>query len=153
MPASSITCSATNSISRSGSSDTASVHISFVINIGNENSTAPPNPRISCNEGLVNFSTVGSALIHGVEHGLGVTLDFDVVPAPGDLAVRSNQVGRPGDPHVGPAVARLLLPHAVLLGHFVIGVGQQREVDVVFGRELRLALLVENAHAQDGGLA
>ena len=91
--------------------------------------------------------------VHGVQHSFGVSIYLHVVPASSDLAVRVDEIRRPRDAHVLAAVARLLLPHAVLLGDLVIGVGKQREVHVVLRGELRLAFLVEDAHAEDRGFA
>ena len=87
------------------------------------------------------------------QHFLRVTVRFDAVPPLGDLAVRPDQVGRPGNAHELPTVHRLLLPHAVLLADLMVRVGQQRERQLELVGELLLALLVEDAHAEDRGLA
>jgi hypothetical protein len=51
IPASRIRCTVTNNISRAGSIDTPSDHISMVISIGNEKSTAPAKPLTICRFG------------------------------------------------------------------------------------------------------
>ena len=50
------------------------------------------------------------------------------------------------------AITGLFLPHAVFLGHGMIGIRKQREVQPVLAGELRFALLVEDADAEDDGL-
>src|SRR6185312_8958220 len=85
------------------------------------------------------------------EHLLSVTVDLDVVPALRDLTVRADEVRGPHDAHELAAVERLLLPHAVLLGDLMFGVGEQRKVQVELVGELLLALLIQDADAEDGG--
>ena len=82
-----------------------------------------------------------------------MAVDFHLVPALRHLAVGADEIRCPHDAHVGAAVVRLLLPHAVLLRDLVVGVGQQRKGDVVFRGELRLARFVEDADAEDDRLA
>src|SRR5688500_14514435 len=79
--------------------------------------------------------------------------NLHVIPALDDLAVGSDQIRRPRDAHELAAVQRLLLPDAVLLGNRVVRVREQREREAVLGGELRLALLVEDADAEDHRLA
>jgi hypothetical protein len=54
-----------------------------------------------------------------------------------EVAVGVDHEGRALDPHVRLAVVLLLDPHAVVLGHRVLGVGQQRERQPVFGLNVR----------------
>src|SRR5262245_20109347 len=75
--------------------------------------------------------------------------DADLVPALRDLAFGVDQVGDARDAHVLAAVHALLLPRAVLVGHGVILIRQQREVQLVLHRKLCLARRVEYAHADD----
>src|ERR1051325_484673 len=84
---------------------------------------------------------------------LGVAVDLDAVPALRDLAVGADQVGRARHAHVLLSVHRLFLPHAVLLHHRVIFIGEQRELQPVLIRELRLARRIQYADAEHGGLA
>ena len=72
-------------------------------------------------------------------------VDFDVVPASGDFSVAIDQVRRPYVAHELASVERFLLPHAVLLGHRMVFVGEQWKRDVELLREARLARFVENA--------
>src|SRR5947209_4569872 len=51
------------------------------------------------------------------------------------LAVFSDDEGRAGDAHVLLAIHALLLPDAVALGDGMVGVGEQREVQVELIRE------------------
>ncbi len=55
-----------------------------------------------------------------------------------DRAVGADHEGRADDAHVRAAVARLLAPDAVGLGDRVVGVGEQRERQLVFALELHV---------------
>ena len=87
------------------------------------------------------------------KHFLGVAVDLDAVPALHDLAVGTDQICRARHAHVLLAVHGFLLPHAVLLHHRVIRIGEQRELESVLLREPRLALRVEHADAEHRRLA
>jgi hypothetical protein len=80
-----------------------------------------------------------------------VDLGLDRVPAPDDLAVAVDQVSDSRDAHVLLPVHGLLLPRAVAIGDGVILVGEKRERQVELLCELRLALRIEHADAEDGG--
>src|SRR5262245_45091663 len=95
---------------------------------------------------------LGSKRLDGFHHRVGVSVHLDVIPSLSDPALLVDEKGRPRDAHVLAAVARLLLPHAELLGNGMVGVGQQGKVHGVLLCELRLALFVENADAEDGRL-
>src|SRR5688572_1346964 len=94
-----------------------------------------------------------SELLDGGKHFLGVAINLHAVPALDHFSIRADQIRGPRHAHVLLAVHGFLLPHAVLLDHRMILVGEQRELQPVLVRELRLAPRVEHADAQHGGLA
>jgi GNAT superfamily N-acetyltransferase len=81
------------------------------------------------------------------------TVFLHVVPPPGNFAVGADEICRAGDPHVGAAVPRFLLPYAVLFGDRVIRIGQEREGESVLTREARLARFIQDADAENRGPA
>src|SRR5882724_13668243 len=94
-----------------------------------------------------------SELVDRAEHVGGVAVHLHVVPAPDHLAVGPDEIGHPGHPHVRATVEALLLPRSEAIGHLVLGIGQQREVELVLAGELGLARGVQHAHPENGRLA
>src|SRR4051812_28882918 len=74
---------------------------------------------------------LSSDFFHGIEDGFRVAVHLDVVPSLDDLPVRSDEIRGPGNAHVTASVVGLLLPYAVLVRHFMLGVGEEREGQVV----------------------
>ena len=79
----------------------------------------------------------------------GVALRVDLLEHVRDASVGADQERRAHDAHVRLAVVHLLLPHAVLLGHRVVGVGEQRERELELLLELRLRRDGVGADAED----
>ena len=73
---------------------------------------------------------------------------FDFAKYLGDLAVLVDEVSNAGDSPVLPAVHSLFLPRPVLLAHFVIHVGKQREIQSVLFGEFLMRLLAVRGDAQ-----
>src|SRR3954447_18824928 len=65
-------------------------------------------------------------------------LRADLVERRGDLALLVDDERGADDAHVLPSVHRLLGPDTPGLGHRVLGVGEQREAELVLGVELAL---------------
>ena len=84
---------------------------------------------------------------------VGVSFGLTLYQASCDLALLVDEERRADDAHVGLAVDLLLAPHAVRLGHGVLGVGQQREAEPVLVVELLLLGGQVGADAEDGGVA
>ena len=65
-----------------------------------------------------------------------------------DLAVFVDDVSDPSDSPVLPSIHALLLPRAVLSGHFVVHICKQREVQFVLRSELLMGFLSIGRDAQ-----
>src|SRR3546814_21114361 len=76
-------------------------------------------------------------------------LRADLGPGLDDLAVLVDQERRADDAQVLPAVYRLLAPGAVLLGHGVVGVGEEGEAERVLVVELLLLRRLVRTDAED----
>src|SRR5688500_2881743 len=87
----------------------------------------------------------------GAERGEGVrdrVLGLHAVPGTGDPTVLVDQERGPDDPHRGLPVPRLLAPGAPSVRDPMVGVGQEREAEVVLAveGELRLGEVGGDAH-------
>ena len=77
------------------------------------------NPACQCFQISLDREAItggGSERASGREHLLDMARNLHLAPDPGDAAVPADQEGRALDPHVLPAVHRLLDPDAVALG-------------------------------------
>ena len=79
--------------------------------------------------------------------------NFDLVPSLGNLACSIDQVRGPDDTHVLPAIHRLLLPHPILgadswIAIGILGISQERKVELVLIDELPMALFIIGAHSK-----
>src|SRR5712692_2906101 len=96
--------------------------------------TLAPNPsRAELNLGFTNPEDG--------EHVVGVGLRVDLPHHLDDGAVGVDHERRALDAHVLPAGKASLAPDAVGLGGLVVGVGEQRERQLVLGLELRVRAL------------
>ena len=75
-------------------------------------------------------------------------IDVHLVPDLLDAAFGIDDEAAPGDTHVLAAVQALLDPDPVGFEQFMVGVGQQREVQRILLHELRMALFVVGADAE-----
>ena len=93
-------------------------------------------------------SCLRGKLLHGVEDCLGVSINFDFVPALDDLSLGVDEECRSDDPHVRAPIARLFLPDPILLCNLVFGIGEEGERHIVLRRKTRLARFVEDADSK-----
>src|SRR3989442_10589438 len=96
---------------------------------------------------------IGSERGDRVQYGRRVVVHLHVVPALRHPSVRTDEEGRPRDTHERPPVQALLLPDAVLLGHRVVLVGEEGEVERMLRGELGLAGSIQHAHPEHRRLA
>src|SRR5579859_6087439 len=89
--------------------------------------------------------------LQGLQHFVGVALDFDIGEHRLDRAVPGDDERRARDPHVLATHELFQLPHAILIGDGVVGVGQEREGQVIFGLKLLVGLDGVRADAEDLG--
>jgi hypothetical protein len=79
----------------------------------------------------------------------GVAFGFDVVPGLLDFAVGADEIRAAGDTLVGAAHEFLEAPSSVRLNHFVRGIAEQREIELLFGLEAGEELRSIGAGAED----
>jgi hypothetical protein len=84
-----------------------------------------------------------------LEYFISVLINIHLIKNFRDLSILVDQKSLPGDAHVLFSIHALLTPNAVSLNHFVVGVGNQIELESVFGTKLLVCFLVVDGNAKE----
>jgi hypothetical protein len=87
-----------------------------------------------------------------LKDGGGVAFGFDEGPDFFDFAVLADEEGAADDAHEGAAHELFFLPGAELFDDFVIGIAEQREIELLFLFEGGLGFDGIGAQAEDGDI-
>jgi len=89
----------------------------------------------------------------GVQYGLGMARDFYAAPLLREMALGVDQKRAAHDPQVGLAVEHLLVDHVEGLAPGFVGVGDERERQLLLGGEIGMTAHAVARHADDDGVA